>query len=176
MRGNHHDLLPRRLSAGSIPAYAGEPLHPPPCGTADEVYPRVCGGTDARNPLVNLADGLSPRMRGNRQCQSAGQGRRGAIPAYAGEPLAGWRRGHRSAVYPRVCGGTACPITGSRRSTGLSPRMRGNPVAVAPTAPPARSIPAYAGEPSGWDAARRVSQVYPRVCGGTAPETDSAAQ
>ena len=57
----------------------------------------------------------------------------GSIPACAGEP-------GPSAVYPRVCGGTADRLTDQVNN---------------------RSIPACAGEPVslGW--------VYPRVCGGT---------
>ena len=65
VRGN-----PRRDSRSasgrrSIPACAGEPG----CGTQhtapDEVYPRVCGGTDGQDGADGQSWGLSPRVRGN---------------------------------------------------------------------------------------------------------------
>ena len=50
-------------------------------------------------------------------------------------------------VYPRVCGGTSLAQRRSPMPTGLSPRVRGNPIILL------RSLSA--------------SGVYPRVCGGT---------
>ena len=60
-----------------------------------------------------LPHGLSPRVRGNPDGQSAQHVRRGSIPAYAGEPddSDGVDVGDR--VYPRVCGGTPCNRYGS---------------------------------------------------------------
>ena len=70
-------------------------------------------------------------------------------------------------VYPRVCGGTFFRLAFALRKSGLSPRVRGNPVLDlgVPVAP--GSIPACAGEPAiDVDFLYRC-QVYPRVCGGT---------
>ena len=55
--------------------------------------------------------------------------------------------------------------------------MRGNPPPTPALPSPARSIPAYAGEPSVAGSARPVFAVYPRVCGGTldAPKGFAAA-
>ena len=50
---------------------------------------------------------------------------------------------------------------------GLSPRVRGNPIAQAGWPPGCGSIPACAGEPSSSPPAPRTPTVYPRVCGGT---------
>ena len=47
--------------------------------------------------------------------------------------------------------------------------MRGNLLLEMPAAIPARSIPAYAGEPLVLLVRRKPDEVYPRVCGGTAP-------
>ena len=115
--------------------------------------------------------GLSPRMRGNPPGVSAGTGRRGSIPAYAGEPY--WQRGHfpRPAVYPRVCGGTPRSSHIGDELTGLSPRMRGNRSRRMQRQPALGSIPAYAGEPFCYPARRVLLQVYPRVCGGTPGES-----
>ena len=60
----------------------------------------------------------------------------------------GWtRRGRICRVYPRVCGGTYYPWHGRGFVQGLSPRVRGNPLPVAPDQEIAGSIPACAGEP-----------------------------
>ena len=70
-------------------------------------------------------------------------------------------------VYPRVCGGTIdwLPIAGLRR--GLSPRVRGNPIALPHFGILGRSIPACAGEPKSTGGMYIAFRVYPRVCGGT---------
>ena len=54
---------------------------------------------------------------------------RRSIPACAGEPLPGIVKSATPEVYPRVCGGTAPPYRRHISSAGLSPRVRGNPVA-----------------------------------------------
>ena len=106
MRGNLDDEQPADIGIGSIPAYAGEPrlraraVHR--CG----VYPRVCGGTGQRRRRSAPPGGLSPRMRGNPRLDCGCRRHQRSIPAYAGEPRARGIRGIRSAVYPRVCGGT----------------------------------------------------------------------
>ena len=46
--------------------------------------------------------------------------------------------------------------------------MRGNPRALAIQHPVNRSIPAYAGEPGVRGVSNWLTEVYPRVCGGTA--------
>ena len=70
-------------------------------------------------------------------------------------------------VYPRVCGGTGNQRAGSYGVSGLSPRVRGNPLVYWTPARTTRSIPACAGEPPGRQNHRPLHGVYPRVCGGT---------
>ena len=151
------------------------------------VYPRVCGGTrTARCMAVRMA-GLSPRVRGNLEeghKEQAGlrsiprvRGNRhaaahdgaafGSIPACAGEPRHTRLHLARRQVYPRVCGGTILSISRAVASMGLSPRVRGNLIDVVVAEPDARSIPACAGEPNACTNKGRLSEVYPRVCGGT---------
>ena len=91
----------------------------------------------------------------------------GSIPACAGEPATPYVRPPLRTVYPRVCGGTVCRLHPSIISRGLSPRVRGNPVVVAATEGPCRSIPACAGEPRANSPEALDRRVYPRVCGGT---------
>ena len=52
-------------------------------------------------------------------------------------------------------------------SSGLSPRVRGNPQRVVKSRTGLTSIPACAGEPAGQYRSGRQNAIYPRVCGGT---------
>ena len=147
----------------------------------------MCGGTGAGIVVGIVDQGLSPRVRGNRDRGCWSWLSPGSIPACAGEPITCGRRAEMSAVYPRVCGGTPRPspwpahgrvyprVCGGTAATlyqdlsdkGLSPRVRGNLMVRTTALFSFRSIPACAGEPRGYCAAQRGWYVYPRVCGGT---------
>ena len=154
MRGNRSGFACPEFAARSIPAYAGEPI------------------SHLRNH--HIMGGLSPRMRGNRTGAGIGAIWRWSIPAYAGEPLENRDWQYEVRVYPRVCGGTGASSSSGFTTSGLSPRMRGNPTAVGLLLGLAGSIPAYAGEPCTPGPQRQNRRVYPRVCGGTL--YDSARQ
>ena len=169
VRGNLRAAVVRVVKRGSIPACAGEPRpdrrrrRPRPPG----VYPRVCGGTRLRQPVLPPPWGLSPRVRGNLNPPGYGNPAFGSIPACAGEPN-GWRqRSKRNRVYPRVCGGTYMVMASRSRTSGLSPRVRGNPGFRTSVHSRMRSIPACAGEPQYAGKPCWTPSVYPRVCGGT---------
>ncbi len=153
---------------GSIPACAGEPIFPPVVAWLRKVYPRVCGGTwlgaEKRMPVW----GLSPRVRGNQVVDVVSGAGVGSIPACAGEPGQTDAVPSGDGVYPRVCGGTAVQNALAVENRGLSPRVRGNLVAVIQNRQNRGSIPACAGEPRGFCRAADGVAVYPRVCGGTA--------
>ena len=152
---------------GSIPACAGEPRRSP-AGTGElEVYPRVCGGTMVDQHVKDGQQDLSPRVRGNQAPDPEVREVVGSIPACAGEPQSARQRGPVPWVYPRVCGGTACPASLPPWFEGLSPRVRGNLVRFPCEPVSHRSIPACAGEPSPTTSMTAVKTVYPRVCGGT---------
>ena len=70
------------------------------------VYPRVCGGTGLADALIDDAEGLSPRVRGNPIPSEPDLPIGGSIPACAGEPRRRRLRTAPTSVYPRVCGGT----------------------------------------------------------------------
>ena len=167
VRGNRNPLSVSHLIGRSIPACAGEP----PCAyrsaQTSQVYPRVCGGTKRCAAITAGARGLSPRVRGNPVLSFRPATPKRSIPACAGEPIDGGGAGKGFEVYPRVCGGTITSRYKSGCSTGLSPRVRGNPVKPGNVAAPPRSIPACAGEPAAMDVAAAKVSVYPRVCGGT---------
>ena len=73
-----------------------------------------------------MAQGLSPRMRGNRRLQRTRYAGMGSIPAHAGEPVCVPVGTGRNRVYPRACGGTEWRDQKGGKVYGLSPRMRGN--------------------------------------------------
>ena len=153
--------------SGSIPACAGEPESGISRRVSSGVYPRVCGGTRSHGRGPQWVAGLSPRVRGNLPGPHRAGERLGSIPACAGEPAPGRLPSRHPGVYPRVCGGTGAVVGTIRNGQGLSPRVRGNPRrAAAPGARPG-SIPACAGEPDMARYPHDLSQVYPRVCGGT---------
>ena len=127
VRGNRRDNRWRRRPAGSIPACAGEPLAEHNRRVVHGVYPRVCGGTVGGDGDGNASDGLSPRVRGNRERFGAELDDDRSIPACAGEPRARCRCWRIWEVYPRVCGGTYPRGAGRAFCRGLSPRVRGNP-------------------------------------------------
>ena len=131
---------------GSIPACAGAPGMPSSARIVTAVYPRVCGGTLASLASRSFAHGLSPRVRGHLS-------RRSPVPSLG--------------VYPRVCGGTGKWAALGAGVIGLSPRVRGHPKRAARSHVHLGSIPACAGAPMMRDFNAAVTQVYPRVCGGT---------
>ena len=112
-------------------------------------------------------NGLSPRVRGNPDAGEQGPYRWRSIPACAGEPSSTGPETCIAPVYPRVCGGTNNPDSGTAHVHGLSPRVRGNHVGSRVGVLHDRSIPACAGEPSTLVATPHLATVYPRVCGGT---------
>ena len=73
-------------------------------------------------------------------------------------------------VYPRVGGGTTRRAGPTSATRGLSPRGRGNRPAGTKRPAPARSIPAWAGEPGHRAGGHGHAKVYPRVGGGTPRE------
>ena len=112
-------------------------------------------------------NGLSPRVRGKRGYGRIGRGRRGSIPACAGEALPQRRKGRQSWVYPRVCGGSRSEYVAWQRKCGLSPRVRGKLVQFVKGDGGVGSIPACAGEAGSGGSGSSRPAVYPRVCGGS---------
>ena len=167
VRGNHINGYGWYLNLGSIPARAGEPKNCARQRIRLQVYPRACGGTADLPPEAMRADGLSPRVRGNRSRIGVYRFVGGSIPARAGEPAGRRSRLVPLWVYPRACGGTGRGRDAVLRAPGLSPRVRGNQIHSGRAGGAVGSIPARAGEPSGPNRCRGPPPVYPRACGGT---------
>ena len=91
VRGNLCKGPNGRPAIRSIPACAGEPSTLPTLYPPTRVYPRVCGGTPTGLAIRVIAQGLSPRVRGNRRRSIFGLLRARSIPACAGEPIPGHR-------------------------------------------------------------------------------------
>ena len=72
----------------SIPALAGERTQKGAWKMTKGVYPRACGGTGGWLSTARVAQGLSPRLRGNVGYQGDLRGVPGSIPALAGERVA----------------------------------------------------------------------------------------
>ena len=148
IRGNPRRFQRLMYNTRSIPAHTGEPIPPRSTCETSEVYPRAYGGTDRVQRLKTNTQGLSPRIRGNRNASSPFSVRVGSIPAHTGEPVIDMGLGISLEVYPRAYGGT----TGTKRDEfedgGLSPRIRGNHHARLQCRHILGSIPAHTGEPS----------------------------
>ena len=153
----------------SIPACAGEPVVKRGLSMINTVYPRVCGGTRATVTTTPHTAGLSPRVRGNHLFSAMAVPPFGSIPACAGEPPSRPPCESPHEVYPRVCGGTRVKVHGVIITSGLSPRVRGNPIRSFGWSRRRGSIPACAGEPFMSEPARTATTgLSPRVLRGTA--------
>ena len=147
VRGNLCNGRLTNTNLGPIPACAGQPSPTVLPVSAIRAYPRVCGATRPQGILKTKAEGLSPRVRGNRRARRMMFIASGPIPACAGQPPRAWCVPSYSRAYPRVCGATrkwACRLP---CVAGLSPRVRGNrgspELGLVCTGP----IPACAGQP-----------------------------
>ena len=129
VRGNPAASRPAATKPGSIPARAGEPWLRHPVHRIRRVYPRACGGTAPASTSSMRSMGLSPRVRGNLSRLLDGLVSLRSIPARAGEPQRAFVSEYLKEVYPRACGGTPAQTTIPLNPGGLSPRVRGNPIA-----------------------------------------------
>ena len=132
----------------------------------------MCGGTYPSNPDSSNSFGLSPRVRGNHPASPAMPPAKGSIPACAGEPTRQIPTPATLSVYPRVCGGTGMSKPSVAIPTGLSPRVRGNPLYPANGRRGLRSIPACAGNLCWLPRAHNPPRSIP-ACAGEPPAADA---
>ena len=125
------------------------------------------GETAVLKSLDCTSPGLSPRVRGNRQrCVPCELSLR-SIPACTGKPYECGSDASHARVYPRVYGETSSSGMLPVASSGLSPRVRGNPRPCLRLPRPCRSIPACTGKPRYPRIGTGLAEVYPRVYGET---------
>ena len=167
VRGNLDNIAITNKAVGPIPACAGQPTGCIIDGPALRAYPRVCGATGLTLDGLRLHLGLSPRVRGNQEPSQDSTALTGPIPACAGQPPADFPGRHLAWAYPRVCGATSWLRGSSRPGSGLSPRVRGNPVQALIDCFTDGPIPACAGQPLRPPQSAAPLGAYPRVCGAT---------
>jgi len=131
VRGKHFILCCHIPSLGSIPACAGETVSQSKIRLPQGVYPRVCGGNLVRLDGISDVDGLSPRVRGKPALLDYKTKKHRSIPACAGETQNAVSICVSITVYPRVCGGNIWHYAKLSDGPGLSPRVRGKPLANA---------------------------------------------
>ena len=87
MRGNPDWMQAYIRDNGSIPTHAGKPSMTAGFMSLARVYPHACGETPAVLLDRREAEGLSPRMRGNKPLEKTRDIHGGSIPTHAGKPL-----------------------------------------------------------------------------------------
>ncbi len=165
-RGSHLVVVDAPTCRGSIPARAGEPPFGASADKMAVIYPRPRGGASRRYCTTCSLWGLSPPARGSRLLLALSIELHRSIPARAGEP--GHSLDQRSAnrVYPRPRGGAGGVALPALTASGLSPPARGSRRYGGRCCACSRSIPARAGEPTGFSSATKPPRVYPRPRGG----------
>ena len=106
LRGNLERPGLPHTRRGSIPALTGKPALRTVFHSSRLVYPRAYGETTTAVTGPVLAEGLSPRLRGNRMRSRYASCGIGSIPALTGKPHVTPRRGVVAQVYPRAYGET----------------------------------------------------------------------
>ena len=167
VRGKPLSCVASRSEGRYIPACAGEAAERAPATVTRQVHPRVCGGSDRREGLLECLRGTSPRVRGKLRHARGGRVRWGYIPACAGEAAVIVRCLSSHRVHPRVCGGSSWYEGEAGATGGTSPRVRGKPCPVLSAVEHQRYIPACAGEARTALVPTMASGVHPRVCGGS---------
>ena len=118
----------------------------------------------AAGDLASLA-GSSPRVRGTQQGARTRRGRRGIIPACAGNtrPTTGASGSGRD--HPRVCGEHNPDSPNHWFKAGSSPRVRGTHAVAREGYAVVGIIPACAGNTASASRRRCSTRDHPRVCG-----------
>ena len=134
-----------RVSAGIIPACAGN-TKCEPCGcSASGDHPRMCGEHPTHRVITKGYEGSSPHVRGTPACRSGVQLQRGIIPACAGNTSVTRKGVYGLWDHPRMCGEHGLRRWSWLRGWGSSPHVRGTPRQFQHNARHSGIIPACAG-------------------------------
>ncbi len=159
----------------SIPAWAGETLSWGRLPTMTAVDPRVGGGDQPLVSATGSGEGRSPRGRGRQGGHAHRLVAIRSIPAWAGETAPTASGGPLWRVDPRVGGGDFAPSARRIAVMGRSPRGRGRPRWSHRGPKAGGSIPAWAGETTGWGQPSGGPRVDPRVGGGDGATSTASA-
>ena len=146
MRGKRTHRIRHQCGDRIIPAHAGQTVLARHWVASLTDHPRACGANGARQRVVRVDDGSSPRMRGKpgrwAGCRPASR----IIPAHAGQTSGISSAAYSRPDHPRACGANILPAATAGTACGSSPRMRGKRRADALRRGRARIIPAHAGQ------------------------------
>ena len=153
------------LTAGIIPALAGNTYLFSPTGRTPWDHPRACGEHFQARALQLAAPGSSPRLRGTQNNGRDSGAGPGIIPALAGNTRSGRNPSSSPRDHPRACGehvhaGSVCATP-----LGSSPRLRGTPFGEAGHDQFAGIIPALAGNTRQKPPRLLLARDHPRACG-----------
>ncbi len=165
MRGTLADKLPTTRKQRLIPAHAGNTASVSGRSPCSSAHPRACGEHSSSPPAIRAPIGSSPRMRGTQQPGPREQHLHRLIPAHAGNTAAPSTPAEARWAHPRACGEHGVVVIAATAAAGSSPRMRGTPPAPARAGPPARLIPAHAGNTVSAHVRSRFPAAHPRACG-----------
>ena len=165
MRGTLDSPCPTGHYKGIIPAYAGNTSTGVSGKRPDRDHPRVCGEHDYPHGAFVEFLGSSPRMRGTLELDYVHVGRRGIIPAYAGNTQLVKKSMMENGDHPRVCGEHDDMPLHCDELTGSSPRMRGTRIQACSRPSRHGIIPAYAGNTRCLRNMVPFIRDHPRVCG-----------
>ena len=119
--------VPTRPESRLIPAHAGKTIFQASCLVALGVHPRSHGENMTLASPVRSSRGLSPLMRGKRDCVGGLPLCHGLIPALAGKTASSKSHRPRTRAHPRSRGeNRPCPSTVAFPA-GSSPLTRGKP-------------------------------------------------
>ena len=145
MRGTPSPPPTLTLSAGIIPAYAGNTGFSCNCFPQCRDHPRICGEHVVSDVLFAVDSGSSPHMRGTPDLHGKLSDHLGIIPAYAGNTCRKSLRRFATGDHPRICGEHFRVVSRISIERGSSPHMRGTQMFKGGTERTGGIIPAYAG-------------------------------
>ena len=164
-RGTLRVLIQPSAYGRSIPARAGNTKSEIWVFISGSVHPRSRGEHQAHAPKTSSSGGPSPLARGtHRAAVCIARGTR-SIPARAGNTNGPGAQRMSVPVHPRSRGEHAASAFGECRVAGPSPLARGTPGKPPCDIPPARSIPARAGNTPFCPSASCCPAVHPRSRG-----------
>ena len=153
------------ISAGIIPALAGNTSSTTGRSSRSGDHPRACGEHCALSAMRPGAAGSSPRLRGTLVDASPAVRPGGIIPALAGNTASPGNASIVPGNHPRACGEHSQALAEGGHGAGSSPRLRGTLILNSRTSTFRRIIPALAGNTPCLTTLGSSPEDHPRACG-----------
>ena len=165
MRGKVWDILQPLADWGITPACAGKSCLAAIYAYNEGDHPRVCGEKSVPLRCSISAVGSPPRVRGKAGQSQHPAEQSGITPACAGKSRSIAESVLAFRDHPRVCGEKRTSGSGSQRSEGSPPRVRGKETQTAIRVIAGGITPACAGKSTPSLAVFGLHRDHPRVCG-----------